>query len=246
MSAAVQNSSPLLLVADAHVRPDTPAAQEFREFLSWVATTNYDVAFLGDILELWIGLKRYETTLSAEFLAWCVREKARRRIYFVEGNHEFFVTRHHAECFTASATRELSLDKVVLAHGDTIQPIQANRLFRKLFKSSLMHFYVRWFPLAPYVVRRLKRKFEQKAAVRVPHYPAEDVVRWSEECFAGHPAARRAILGHFHCHQEHFFADGRQTTVLPAWKDTHEVGLLNFNTFRLEIQTWRDLAHTGS
>ena len=77
MSAAVQNSSPLLLVADAHVRPDTPAAQEFREFLSWVATTGYDVAFLGDILELWIGLKRYETALSAEFLAWCVREKAR-------------------------------------------------------------------------------------------------------------------------------------------------------------------------
>lgn len=232
---------PLLLVADAHVRPDTSVEAEFREMLAWVSTTDYDIAFLGDVLELWIGLKRYSTALSSEFLEWCSSEKARRRVLFVEGNHEFFVVRHHGDCFTESSKDELPLGEVVLVHGDTAQDLPSHRRFRRWSKSWLMHFFVHWAPFAPAFVRRLKRNFERKSAMREHRYPSADVEHWGAECLAHYPQAKRLVLGHFHCQQEHLLPDGRQITVLPAWKDAYQVGVLNPANSELVIQNWRDL-----
>ena len=233
----------MLLVADSHIRVGTAAEQEFRSMLSWISSTDYDIAFLGDVLELWIGLNRFEKdALAAEFLEWCSREKLRRRVFFLEGNHEYFVVRHHRACFTDAAADELSLGGVVLAHGDEAQGIPAHHRFRWWSKSWLSHFLLRWLPFASLIVRRLKRNFERKSQLRVPHYPEAAVARWSAECFARHPEARRLILGHFHLRQEHSWADGRQTIVLPAWKDSGLVGLLDFSNFQVTIQSWRSLA----
>ena len=209
--------------------------------LAWIATTDYDVAFLGDVMELWIGLGQYSTPLTAEFLAWVSAEKSRRRVFFLEGNHEFFVVRHHRDAFFQSAENELVLNGVVLSHGDTAQGDPAHLRFRWWGKSRLAHFLLRWLPGARAIVWRLKRNFERKNALRDHRYPAESVVCWGDECFARHPKARRVILGHFHCHQEHFWPDGRQITVLPAWKDSFQVGLLNLDNLQLSIQNWRDL-----
>ena len=209
--------------------------------LAWIATTDYDVAFLGDVMELWMGLRRYSTPLTAEFLAWVSAEKPHRRVFFLEGNHEFFVVRHHRDCFTVSDTDELSLELVVLAHGDTAQGDPAHLRFRWWSKSRLTHFLLHWMPGAPAVVRHVKHSFERRNALRDHRYPTESVVCWGNECFARHPEARRVILGHFHCHQEHFLPDGRQITVLPAWKDSYQVGLLNLDSCQLSIRNWRNL-----
>ena len=209
--------------------------------LSWVSTTNYDIVFLGDILELWIGLKCYSTPLADEFLAWCSREKTRRRVFFLEGNHEYFVCLHHRDAFTQAEPDELLLDEVVFAHGDVAQGIPAHLRFRWWSKSRLAHFLLRWLLGASAIVRRLKRNFERKNALRENHYPQEAVEHWADKCFKRHPAARRIILGHFHCQQEHCLPDGRQITVLPAWKDAYQVGVLNLANSELVIQNWRDL-----
>ena len=240
MSTVVQNC-PLLLVADVHVSPGTATEQEFRELLAWVATTHYDIAFLGDVLEFWIGLKRYSTSSAVEFLEWCAHEKNRRRVFFLEGNHEFFVVRHHRDCFTVAELDELSLESVVLAHGDTAQGDHAHLRFRWWSKSRLAHFLLQWMPFAPAIAHRIKRYFERKSAMRDHRYPADEVVRWGTACFERHPSAHRIILGHFHCYQEHFLPDGRQITVLPAWKDAYQVGVLNLANSELVIQNWRDL-----
>lgn len=209
--------------------------------LAWISTTEYDVAFLGDVLELWIGLKRYSSPLTAEFLTWVSAEKPRRRVFFLEGNHEFFVVCHHRDVFAQSAENELVLDGVVFSHGDTAQGDPAHLRFRWWSKSRLVHFLLHWMPGAPAVVRHVKRSFERRNALRDHRYPAESVVGWGNECFARHPEARRIILGHFHCHQEHFLPDGRQITVLPAWKDSFQVGLLNLANSKLVIENWRNL-----
>ena len=210
--------------------------------LTWIATTDYDVAFLGDVMELWIGLGRYSTPLTAEFLAWVSAEKSRRRVFFLEGNHEFFVVRHHRDAFFQSAENELVLNGVVLSHGDTAQGDPAHLRFRWWGKSRLAHFLLRWLPGAKAIVRRLKRNFECKNALRENHYPQESVEHWAGECFRRHPEARRIILGHFHCQQEHLLPDGRQITVLPAWKDAYQVGVLNLANSKLVIENWRNLA----
>ena len=91
---------PLLLIADSHVRPGKNSFGAFFQMLSWIETTNYDVVFLGDIMELWIGLKGYEGEIHKRFLSWCAAEKKHRKIYFLEGNHEYFVLPGHARYFT--------------------------------------------------------------------------------------------------------------------------------------------------
>ena len=71
----------MLLIADSHVQPATEREDEFFNLLDWIATTDCDVLFLGDNLDLWIASgDRYEADVHRRFLAWCEREKTRRRV----------------------------------------------------------------------------------------------------------------------------------------------------------------------
>ena len=81
----------LVIITDAHVSAGTRAAEAFFRMLAKLSAGPHGVIFLGDIFDLWIALPRYETGLQHEFLKWCRREKARRTVGYVEGNHEFFV-----------------------------------------------------------------------------------------------------------------------------------------------------------
>ncbi len=52
---------------------------------------DYAIVFLGDIFDLWFALKNYEGSLQKNFADWCLKAGEKREIFFVEGNHEFYV-----------------------------------------------------------------------------------------------------------------------------------------------------------
>lgn len=230
----------LLVAADLHVLPGTASETRFREFLAWISTTGWDVAFLGDVLELWIGVPGYETPIASDFLAWCRQEKERRRLYFVEGNHEFFVCRHHARCFTDSGTDALDLGEIRLLHGDTIQDDPGHLRFRWWTKSWLSHMLMRFMPGAAAYIRHLQRKLKKKSLARNRCLPQKNISSWATECFAAAPALKWLIVGHFHHPLTEERRDGKRLIVLPAWKDRGEIGL--FDGTRCAVTPWEQIA----
>jgi UDP-2,3-diacylglucosamine hydrolase len=235
----------LIVVADSHVLPGTPSEGAFRAFLQWIESTDYDIAFLGDIMELWIGLPQYETPLQQWFAQWCHDQCAHRHIYFVEGNHEYFVLRHHRDCFTASSPDALILPQygLHLEHGDDFAGVasRAHRRFRWWCKSHLAHFLLNWLPGAAAFVRYLKRKLEHSAKIR--KYRFEQARLSTEASKALRADGVHAVLyGHFHREYLEHRRNSQLFAVLPAWKKAGEIGIYAPQSNTLQIMPWQDWA----
>ena len=209
--------------------------------LSWLETTRYDIVFLGDVMELWIGVPSYEDALQHDFLEWCRREKGRRRIYFLEGNHEFFVLRHHRECFSQSASEMLRVGTMLLSHGDSLATTGGHRCFRWWSKSSLAYLLLRFLPGAPFLVRRIKQVFEKKSLTRSWRFPAERLVAWGQGVFQA-SSSETILLGHFHRSFQMHYKGNRLLAVLPAWKDHGEVAIFDPSGNSIRSRHWRSLA----
>ena len=235
----------LVVVADSHVIPGTRSEAQFREFLRWLEGTDHDVAFLGDIMELWIGLGRYESALQLWFVQWCRLQCARRRIYLVEGNHEYFVVRHHRDCFTDCAADALVIPEwgVLLEHGDDFAGIatSAHRRFRWWCKSRLAHFLLNWMPGAAASVRYLKRKLEHSARKRKYRFEQSRISARATAVLQS-PALRGVLYGHFHHALVEGRHGGRLLAVLPAWKENGEIGLYDPEANAICIMPWRQAA----
>ena len=78
----------IFLVADAHLEDGQELDGEFSAMLEALSRTDCDVIFLGDIMDLWIAKPRYEKGCHEAFIRWCREEAAKRKVFFVEGNHE--------------------------------------------------------------------------------------------------------------------------------------------------------------
>ena len=203
----------MILIADAHTGKANVGA--FFEMLEAIADTGETVVFLGDIFDLWIGLPRYETDQHRRFLEWCRRERDRRTIGFVEGNHEFFVVRHHANAFTWSNEIEY-VDPAghLFVHGDLIDRRDLGyRLYRAVVKNALAHVYLRAGPAAPALVRWIKRSLEREVCSKpVPRIPMD---RFAAHCSAR--GVRRVFCGHFHPDVDAREVLDRCVVIVPAW-----------------------------
>ena len=134
-----------LMIADAHLTCREPEDGFFR-MLDGVSRLPDDIGiiFLGDIFDLWIALRGYENDEHRRFLAWCRKEKKRRQIVFLEGNHEFFVAKTYADAFTYAGEDAYREGDLLWLHGDRINKedhayaflrfILRNRLTRWLLK----------------------------------------------------------------------------------------------------------------
>jgi len=234
----------LIVAADLHVRPDTPGERAFLEFLEWLSGSTCDVCFLGDVMELWIGVPGYGDAIQERFLEWCRREKERRRLYFIEGNHEFFVARHFAADFTAAATDTLALDggALLLCHGDICQSSNGTHLFlRRLMKSWLARALLRWLPGAHRLVAKIQATFRRHSRRRRHrgYLPQAELERWAAAQRAAHSDVKGVLLGHFHRRLETVSAQGLRLTVLPAWKTDGEIAFIGDGMKKPVLLPWR-------
>ncbi|MBP5673946.1 MAG: metallophosphoesterase [Victivallales bacterium] len=237
------NKSSLLLVADSHVQPGTPLEEEFFSMLNWLETTDYDVLFLGDNLDLWIASgERYETDVHRRFLEWCSREKSRRRVIMVEGNHEFYLKRHHAQCFTVCEETFFQEGEMLFLHGDISQrKFGFHRCFRVFAKNAFGDWVMGWLPFGPAFARVMKhflssggmpdREKLLKPMATVRRYAADFCERFG---------VKHIRMGHFHIRIHEDLEKDCEFDVVPAWKTCGEIGLIEADG-RLNVLPWRDL-----
>lgn len=240
----------LIVAADLHVRPGTSGERAFLEFLEWVSGTACDVCFLGDVMELWIGVPGFGDALQERFLEWCRREKGRRRLYFLEGNHEFFVAKYFADAFTEAKADTLSLDggALLLCHGDICQASNGSHLLlRRLMKSWLARALLKWLPGAHGLVRKIQAAFRRHSRRRRHngYLPQAELEEWCETQGKALPSLRNVLLGHFHRRLETCCGKGLRLTALPAWKDAGEVAFCASGLERPVILPWRSAKARG-
>lgn len=144
----IMKNRDILLIADSHLKEHCPEWNVFRSLLEKISETDYDVLFLGDIFDVWIAVPGFETTIHRTFMEWCLREKKKRNLWFLEGNHEFFIKRNRAEYFTEVFPENVLLDNGAFyaVHGDTVNHHDFGYLFlRAVLRNAATYFLLRLF-----------------------------------------------------------------------------------------------------
>jgi UDP-2,3-diacylglucosamine pyrophosphatase LpxH len=196
------NKKRILIIADSHFTEHQPEAAVFHSLLETISGTGDDVLFIGDFFDLWIACPGYESGIHREFLEWCRKEILRRKIWFVEGNHEFFIRKNRSEYFTEVFTEEALLDggKFYAIHGDMINyHDHAYSLLRAVLRNPLSYFVMRLFGYTGFgtsfsgKVRKDLRKTNQ---VQKHYYPRAELLELDKKLRAR--GVEHAVVGHFH------------------------------------------------
>lgn len=231
----------LVLIADTHVNDGEKGAGEFLRMLQHLSTLPYDICFLGDIFELWIGVSGYEQEIADTLLCWCLAEKQHRRIFLVEGNHEFFIVGRYGSYFSIAAEGVLRYGDLCFCHGDQIPRSSTDLLLlRRLLKNPVVRLLMGYLPGAQGIVRRVKNWFYRRSLQRSYSFPRAAIVRWASQQLE--TGGRELFLGHFHRQEsgETLSGDGRWH-CLPAWKERGEIALYDPETHAYMVMPWETL-----
>jgi UDP-2,3-diacylglucosamine hydrolase len=233
---------PLVLITDAHISRRRGNTEAFFSMLAAVEKGAGDVVFLGDIFDLWIALPRYENDDHERFLTWCRKEKQRRRVGFVEGNHEFFVAQTHSEAFSWCTQHAWWQDAGgrLFCHGDRINRADRRYLaFRRVTKNPLSRLIMRGLPTGPQLAERLKRGLRATNPAFRKQLPMDALRAFAEAQF--HEGITRIFVGHFHRSFHYRGGQGGLLDTLPAWSRQGWVSVLHPGDDALQQDSWRAL-----
>jgi UDP-2,3-diacylglucosamine hydrolase len=217
-----------VFLSDAHLNGDDLHAHTFVLLARKAAAEGIALFLLGDVFDLWFGTP----TLTFGFQEPIISElrKLRReglRIYYVEGNRDFHLKKHH-EGTTFDAVSESDMRasvgpvRIHLTHGDAINRAdKAYRFWKAISKNRLAFGAAALLPpsfvlpLAVGIERRLKPmnpRFKSR-------FPEEDIRDFARRTFAA--GADVVVLGHFHTERLlEFDEEGKKVlAVLPPWRE---------------------------
>jgi UDP-2,3-diacylglucosamine pyrophosphatase LpxH len=234
-----------IIVADSHVQPDGLIERSFFEMLAMLGNSRYDIVFLGDIFDLWIGLPGYETPAQKDFLAWCRGQKNLRRIGLIEGNREFFVSEMHADHFSwsTSATSWRSADGCQFVHGDRLNPDDRRYLlFRRLTKNPVTKMLLRGLPGGRSICRRLSRALRHTNRRYRQGLPEARIRQYAEGEFGD--GLQAIFVGHFHSARKFELNPSRVLFLVPAWLESGRVTRVDSGTgpLKVDFPDWKTLS----
>ena len=233
----------LLIVTDAHLLPGSARNDDFRAMLRAISASPHDVLFLGDIMELWMAIPRYETPEHAAFLEWCRSESARRKVFFVEGNHEFQVSAEHRDCFTEVAVESMILGDCLFCHGACIQepPWGITRLLLRFFRTRFVNVVLRIVPGGSTIINTFKRLLGSNGKYRnAPVVPEQKIRRWLSAVKRRNPNLKLCFLGHFHTGKS-LAVESLDCHIIPPWKESQEILLLDTTRETFTLSPWKAL-----
>lgn len=229
-----------LIIADSH--EISGAKSEFFEMLDAISKTSYDVIFLGDIMDLWIAKDKYEDAIQNDFAAWCKKEISKRRIYYVEGNHEFFVESKYNGVIGKVSTDNIRTDGMLIAHGHKIQGgfFNFTRIFLALAKSMFGSAVLNVMPNGRAFAAYMKKKMGSRTHFNCcNHIPETAVRKWCKK--NADENTSDIFIGHFHIAGDYDINEKTKCHILPSWKENKEVALFDSNTRTFKTENWHAL-----
>jgi len=213
----------LAVVADAHLGgPGGDAAPLVAQLDALADEGVGRLVLLGDLLQVWVGFRQYETPDVRALLAAVGRLRARGvRVDYIEGNRDFFLSEGpYAGAFDSVGTETSAVAggvRHLFVHGDGLNDRDRQYLaWRWLSKSWGVKTVIRTLPRSVVgrfvhgTERRLSgTNFKHKARI-----PQEAISRYAERRLAeGHDVL---VLGHFH-EARTWRVEGGEVRLLDAW-----------------------------
>ena len=192
----------ILLITDSHLTERCPQWTVFRSMLEKISESKYDVLFLGDIFDVWIGFPGYETEIHRDFMEWSRREKVKRNIWFLEGNHEFFIKQNRSDCFTEVFSRSAVLDNGAFyaEHGDLINyHDHLFTLLRACLRNPLSRFLIKLFGYTGFGTAfsgRIRKDLKNTNMKQKHYFPLQELLETEE--LLRKKQISSAVMGHFH------------------------------------------------
>ncbi len=214
----------MIIIADSHISSGTYDEKIFFRMLKSFEKNNEDIVFLGDIFDLWIALPRYEEKIHKKFLLWCKKEKKRRNIGFIEGNHEYFVAWERSAYFSWCSDRNWKTFEggLVFCHGDMINTEDKNYLFmRKSLKNKFTKKLISFLPYGPEIADIAKEGLKKTNSGYRKYIPMNKVI-----CFAKarlNENNKIVFAGHFHEKYTLEFDGGKRFVAVAPWCKDYEV-----------------------
>lgn len=233
----------MIIIADAHISENDDSGREFMEMLKVLEHTTHDVVFLGDIFDLWIAFPRYETALHRDFLQWCREQRTRRKVLFLEGNHEFFVDKKRQAAFTIynDDIVGLQMSDILFTHGDRVNPNDKNYLrFRKLVKSRACSIFVHWVPCGKQIVHYFRSGVKKTNHNFRKFIPMAEIMAFARS--VRNRGVKTIFMGHFHYAE--IIQEADQTVcMVPDWLTTRKVMYFESAANTFDCRMWREIIH---
>lgn len=232
----------MIIVTDAHISKARGNHTAFFTMLEAIERTEHDLIFLGDIFDLWIGLSRYEEDLHIKFIAWCLEQKDRRTIGYLEGNHEYYLANQRAQAFTWCSPDAWRQDDagILFVHGDQINRKDRNYLaLKKLINNSMTKYFLRFLPYGPDIAKSFKRGLKKTNKKFRMQIPQDEIKFFADNRFA--EGIDTIFVGHFHQEYCYRSRESKKLYVLPDWLATQKITLYQKNPQKISTMHWRKL-----
>ena len=217
------------VVADAHLGGPGGSSGRLIEQLEALPDQGCDrLILLGDLFQVWVGSKKYETDDVRSIAATLRRLRGRGlRVDYVEGNRDFFIAEGPYRELFDSVEREVTFEvggrRHLAVHGDGLNDRDRQYLFwRWLSKSGLSRFLM--LNLPPSLARRAvgvtesqlgKTNFRHKTNI-----PEEAIRTYASRRFQ--EGFDVLLLGHFH-EPRVWHESGGEVQLLDAWFRSRQV-----------------------
>jgi UDP-2,3-diacylglucosamine hydrolase len=217
------------IVADAHLGGPGGGVAPLLAQLAEVGRRRPErLVLLGDLFQVWVGYRQYETPEIAALLDAVGELRAGGvPVDYVEGNRDFFLARGRARQAFDSIGTELAFTtggvRYLAVHGDGLNDRDRQYLaWRWLSKSAASRLVIRHLPrriVGPFVASTERKltgtNFKHKARI-----PEEAIRRYGVRRLAqGHDVL---LLGHFH-EPRTWKVQGGEIRLLEAWFTSRRV-----------------------
>ncbi len=211
------------IVADSHLGGPGGEAGPLVEQLDSLAQSGCRrLLLLGDIFQIWLGDRRYETAEIAAVIPALERLRERGvRVDYIEGNRDFFIAGSSYQTALDHVGTEVSFEvegvRYLAVHGDGLNDKDYQyRFWRWLSKSALSRFFWTRLPrrLAARLVGSTERRLSDTNFKHKQRIPEEAIRSYAERRLAeGYDVL---LLGHFH-EERRWRVRGGEVRLYEAW-----------------------------
>lgn len=220
---------PVAAIADAHLGgPGGTAAPLAAQIDELGLETCERLVLLGDLFQVWVGSRRFETPEIARIVR--ALEDLRERgvpTHYIEGNRDFFLRGSEYESCFDSIGLELSFEtagrKYLVVHGDGLNARDyLYRFWRSFSKNRLSRLGMLGLPkkFAESLIHRAEHGLSKTNFKHKTRIPEEVLQAYGRERLS--EGYDELLLGHFHEPCDWKVPEGR-IRVLDAWFSTREV-----------------------
>ncbi len=220
---------PVAVIADAHLGgPGGAVAPLANQIDALDSQTCERLVLLGDLFQVWVGSRRFETPEIA-FLVDSLERLRGRGVptHYVEGNRDFFLRRSEYEVYFDSIGMELSFEisgrRYLVVHGDGLNARDyLYRFWRRFSKNPLSRLGMLGLPkgIAESLIHRAENTLSKTNFKHKSRIPEEVLLAYGRRRLS--EGYDELLFGHFHEPRDWVVPEGK-IRILDAWCTTRAI-----------------------